>query len=333
MEILVTQPVGVTRDSFITQRVREQLSKLGNVEYNTTEKDFTKEELREKLMGKDVVITGWGTNMMDKSVLEGNDTLKIIAHTGGTVSSIVDDYAYSKGIRVMSGNDVYAESVAEAIVAYSLLGLRKIPKFMNIMKDNGWYNGVYIWEGLLDQTIGFVSFGMIPKHLVRLLKPFRVKIKVYSGHISDEELEEYGMERATLEEVFSTCKIISIHSALNEKTYHSINKELLERIPDGAVLINTSRGAVIDEDALVEELKKERFTAVLDVYEHEPLPENHPLRNNMPNVYAIPHMGGPTYDRREYVTLALAEDIENFYAGKPLRMEISSQYRAYMTKQ
>lgn len=332
MRIFVAQPEGATRDSFITKECKKRLEALGSVEYNTGSEQLTGEEIKEKLKGVDVVITGWGSPMLDKSVLEGNDTLKIIAHTGGTVTSVVDDYAYEKGIKVLSGNDVYAESVAEAIVAYSLLGLRKIPDYMKKMEENGWYDYVSEWDGLLDQTVGFVSFGMIPKHLVKFLKPFRVKIKVYSSHISDEELERYGMERASLEEIFSSCKVISVHSALTEKTYHMIGKELLSLIPDGAVFVNTSRGAVIDEEALVRELEKERFTAVLDVYEQEPLPKDHPLRT-MPNAYTIPHMAGPTYDRREYVTFALIDDIINYNEGKPLRMEISSQYRTYMTKQ
>ena len=331
MEILVTQPVGNIRDSFITPDCINRLEKLGNVEFNTMDRNFTPQELKEKLNGKDIALTGWDTAILDRSALEGNDTLKMIAHTGGTVNSLVDDYAYSRGIKVISGNDVYAESVAEAIMAYMLLGLRKIPKFMGLVRENRWYNYVDVWEGLLDQTVGFVSFGMIPKHLVKMLKPFRVKIKVYSGHISDDELEKYGMERASLEEIFSDCKIISIHAALTEKTRHMINKELLERIPNGALLVNTSRGAVIDETALTEELKKNRFTAVLDVFEQEPLPLDHPLRT-LPNVYPIPHMGGPTYDRRRFVTMALIDDMENLMNNKPLKMEISSDYFSHMTK-
>lgn len=331
MKIFVTMPDDETRESFIPADVRHRLAEIAEVEYNTLTRQLNSDELREKLMGVNAVITGWGTGKLGKEVLDGNDTLKIIAHTGGTVSSIVDSYVYDKGIKILSGNNIYAESVAEAILAYALLGLRKIPHYLDVMKNNGWNAGAR-WEGLLDQTVGFVSFGMIPKHLVGMLKPFRAKIKVYSSHISDAELEKYNMEKATLEEVFSECKVISVHSAYNEKTHHMINKQILEKIPNGALFINTSRGGVIDEAALIEELRKERFTAVLDVYEKEPLPDNHPLRN-MPNVYAVPHMGGPTYDRRKYVTLALADDIDGFVHGRPLKNEITRSYVSHMTKQ
>ncbi len=179
MKILVTFPTGDLRESFMPSDVISVLEEMAEVEYNPYDRNFTAEEMRERLIGKDAVITGWGTTKLTKEVLEGNDTLKLICHTGGTVSSIVDDYAYEKQIRVLSGNEVYAESVAEAIIAYALLGLRKIPHYLDLVHNNGWFNGLDVWEGLLDRTVGFVSFGAIPRYLINMLKPFRVKVKVY----------------------------------------------------------------------------------------------------------------------------------------------------------
>ena len=115
MKIFVTMPDDKTRESFIPADVRHRLAEIAEVEYNTLMRQLNSDELREKLMGADAVITGWGTGRLGKEVLDGNDTLKIIAHTGGTVSSIVDSYAYDKGIKILSGNNIYAESVAEAI--------------------------------------------------------------------------------------------------------------------------------------------------------------------------------------------------------------------------
>jgi phosphoglycerate dehydrogenase-like enzyme len=330
MNILVTIPKGIIFDSFIPEFVQNKLESIAEVEYNQTNGNFTPSELREKLADKDAVITGWSTAKLTHNVLEGNNRLKIIAHTGGTVSSIVDDSAYDMNIKVLSGNEIYAESVGEAVIAYALAALRRIPDFCTVTKNDGWYDGS-LWEGLLDQTIGIVGYGMIAKHLVRFLTPFHTKIKVYSSHISDQELNEYNMEKASLKEIFSTCKIFSLHSAMNEKTFHMIDKPLLEKIQPGALLINTARGAIINEPALIEELKSKRFRAILDVFEQEPLPAGHPLRK-MDNVYVIPHMGGPTYDRRKFVTLALAEDIQNYFMEKPLRLEISRQYAGMMTK-
>lgn len=158
-----------------------------------------------------------------------------------------------------------------------------------------------------------------------MLKPFHVKIKVYSEHKTNEIYEEYGVERASLEEVITTCKIISIHMAQREDTYHLINRELLKKIPDGSILINTSRGALIDEEALADELSTGRFKAALDVYEIEPLLKESRLRG-FNNVILIPHMGGPTIDRRKSCTHGILDDIERFYK----EFEIVDKEAAYI---
>jgi phosphoglycerate dehydrogenase-like enzyme len=331
MRILVTMPKGGIFDSFMPPSVQEQLEKLGEVEYNPTSTQFTPDELRKRLRGKDVVVTGWGVPNFDENIIQGNDSLKIIAHTGGSVQCVASDAVYNSSIRVLSGNAIYAESVAEGVVAYMLAALRKIPHFVNSMRDGEW-DKVTKSEGLLEQRVGLVGYGMVAKNLIRMLKMFRCNILVHSSHISDEELRESGLTRATLDEIFSTCKIVSLHSSLTPKTYHMIDRRLLEMIDRDSILINTARGGIIDEEALTELLKQNRFRAVLDVYEEEPLPDNSPLRS-FPNVYALPHKGGPTYDRRKLVTMALIEDIKSFFTGQPLQCEITSAYAKHMTQE
>jgi len=136
---------------------------------------------------------------------------------------------------------------------------------------------------------------------------------------------------ASLEEVFSTCDIISLHASQRPETYHMVNERLLGMLPDGALLINTARGSIIYEEALAKELEKGRFKAVLDVYETEPLPANSALRK-MKNTILIPHMGGPTIDRRVFCTKMILEEIERFKRGEELEHEISSAYASRMTR-
>ncbi len=330
MNVLVTIPKGEIFDTFVPPLAQTRLENLGKVEYNETSEQFTPEELAERLRNKDVAVTGWGTELFDEKVLEGNDRLKIIAHTGGTVQGIACDATYDKGIRILSGNDVYAESVAEGTIAYMLTALRKIPDFVNSMRGGDWDKSTCL-EGLLEQKVGLVGYGMITRHLVKMLKPFHCNVLVYSSHVSDEELLENSITRASLDEIFSTCKVVSLHSALTPKTHHIINRKLLEMLDSEAILINTARGAIVDEEALGELLAQNRFRAVLDVFGQEPLPPNSPLRS-LPNAYLIPHWGGPTPDRRKCVTLRLVDDIENFFAGRPLKLEITQQYAGYMTQ-
>lgn len=331
MKILVTMPVGEVRESFLPLQVRERLESVAEVEYNAMERNFTPEELKERLRGKDIALTGWGTGLFDETVLEGNDTLRLIAHTGGSVTPVMSDEAYERGIRVISGNEMYAESVAESVIAYALASLRRIPEFIDRTRSGDWYHAGEMWEGLLDQTVGIIGFGMTSRHLFRMGKAFRLKFKVLEKpYLTSEVQQEYGFTTASLEEIFRTCKIVSLHCGMTKSYYHLVNRRLLEMMPDGALLINTARGPVIDEQALVAELKRGRIKAVLDVYEQEPLPTDSELRS-LPNVYSIPHMGGPTFDRRWMIAMALIDDIERLERGEALHMEITREYASHMS--
>ncbi len=331
MNILVTMPDDKIRETFIPQEIRWQLERLGNVVWNQSCEQFSEHELKTRLKDAEVCLTGWGCPLMDAQILEHASGLKLIAHTGGSVASLVSDAVYDKGIKVISGNELYAESVAEGVIGYVLASLRELPYFDREMKEGRWKSESSFNEGLLDQTLGLVGFGMVARSLVRMLAPFRVQVKVFARPEDEPALRAHGVQAASLEEVFTTCKIISLHVPSLPQTYHMIDARLLAMIPSGAILINTARGSVIDEKAMVLELKTGRFKAVLDVFEQEPLPSDSELRQ-LPNAILIPHMAGPTIDRRKYVTLSLMEDIKRFYAGEPLRHEIDRQYAAKMTR-
>ena len=331
-KILVTIPKGIVRDTFIPPETAAHLAELGEVSWNETDRQFTPQELGDRLSGVEVLGTGWGTASLTEEVLAKADTLKIVAHTGGTVAGLTPFSVFEQGIRVLSGNDIYAESVAESVIAYALTALRDIPKFQEQLLRDGWSAPGWYNEGLLDQPVGLIGFGAVARHTVKMLAPFHTPIKVWADFLTPADEARWGIQKATAEEVFTTCKVISLHTSLTPETFHSINRRLLEMIPDGAVFINTARGKIIDEAALTEELKKQRFKAVLDVYEQEPLPMDSGLRG-LPNVTLIPHMGGPTIDRRKAVTECLISEIRRIDAGEePQRLEISREAAARMTR-
>ncbi len=332
MNILVSIPKGAMRDTFITEDVGNRINSMGRVVWNDTKANWSSEELQDKLRDIDVCICGWGSSSFNEVALRYADRLKIIAHTGGSASHLITKELFEKGIKVVSGNWFFAQSLAEGTLAYMLSSLRSIPYYNNEVQEGRWRNDDFYNEGILDQTIGLIGFGMTAQILVSMLKPFHVKIKVYSEHKTDDIYKEYGVERASLEEIITTCKIISIHMAQREDTYHIINRELLKKIPDGSILINTSRGSLIDEEALADELSTGRFKTALDVYEIEPLPKESRLRG-LHNVILIPHMGGPTIDRRRSCTNGILDDIERFYKGDKLIYELNMEYIDRMTRQ
>lgn len=315
--------------NFLSEERLRKLREDFDVLLNDYEKHYTKEELIERIHDADAVITHWGSTKIDADVLAHAKKLKIVAHLAGTVKAYVSEEVFDKGIKVISANDTYfAESVAEGVLAYALVGQRHIDKHILNMSnpcEKGWKCEVPEIRGLLGKTVGIVSFGTVAKYFVKLLKPFHCRVLVYSRSISDDVLKEYGMERATLDEIFETCDIISIHTALNEKTHHFIDADLLSKIKEGALLINTSRGAVIDEPALIKELQKNRFSAVLDVFETEPLPVESELYE-MENVIIFPHKAGPTFDMYNTLTCGILDEVTAFLLhGENPKSELSKE--------
>lgn len=314
--VLVAIPNGDMKDTFMPEYVRQYLEEHFEVVYNPYDRQYTEEEFAEILPEYDAVMTDWFCLNLKEKALKDTERLKLIVHTGGTVANLLDGYAYQKKIKVFSGNIMYAESVAEGTIAYMMAALRRIPEYVDDTRNGMWRSNSDVWEGLFDKTVGIIGLGAIGRNVVRLLQPFRVKIKIYAHYeIEKEFLEQYHCETASLEEIFATCDIVSLHSALNDQTTGMIKGEHFASMKDGALFVNTARGPIIREDEMVEELRKKRIRAVLDVFVKEPLPVDHELRK-LDNVYVIPHMGGPTLDRREHITKALIGEMINFFDGK-----------------
>lgn len=330
MKVFVSMPLGDIRRSFVTEEVEAYLEERFEVTYNTLSRQLTREELREVVMQNEVLVTGWGHQALDGALVE-NSLLKLIVHTGGSVGSLVNHEVYENGIKVISGNELYADSVAEGVVAYMLSALRMIPDYVYRIKNGGWDLEDNYTEGLLEQTVGLVGYGAISQKVAKLLQPFRVKIKMYSSYpIPQDFLDECHVESVSLEEIFSTCKIVSLHSAMNERTRGMIGKEHFILLKPGAIFVNTARGKIIREEEMIDALKQKRFKAILDVYSQEPIAQDSELRK-LENVYCVPHKAGPTVDRRPIITKCLADDIKRFEQGKEMKYEISKEYAARMT--
>ena len=331
MKIFVSVPKGSeVMDTFFAEEVKQYLEERFEVSYSPLERQLTKEEIAFYAKDAEIIMTGWGHMRMDAETLK-DTSVRLIAHTGGTVAAYVDRSVYDAGVRVISGNNLYAESVAEGVLAYMLTALRKIPDYVNCCRNGGWNVDALPTEGLLGQTVGIVGMGAISKRVMKLLQPFGVRLKVFSHHpIALEFLSENHAVQATLEEIFSTCKIISLHSAKNEKTIGMIGREHFDLMQEGAVFINTARGALVREEEMIRCLKEKRFRAMLDVYCEDPLAVDSELRK-MDNVYCMPHVAGPTRDRRPVITKKLADDMVRFEKGEGLELEISAEYAARMT--
>ncbi len=333
MNILIAMPKNATTDSFLPESNLKLLETLGTVTWiDCGDGRITPELLRDALVDMDVCVCGWGIPKFEGVVLEKANRLKFIAYVAGSVNGVVSDEMYEKGIRISCGNEGFAESVAEGTIAYMLANLRHLREY-DLRNNLLWLPNPWQGERLLDKTVGIVGYGAISRHLLRLLKPFHVKIKLFSNHTTEEQAKELGVQKASLEEIFSTCDIVSLHCARSAANYHLINADLLNRMQEGALLINTSRGDVIDEEALIPLLQKGFIRAALDVYEGpEPIAVTSPFRKLRDNVQLYPHMAGPTTDYRYYCALLTIQDLERLMKDEPLENEIKPWRAAMMSK-
>ena len=331
MKIAVLMPDNETRAIFLTPTAIKALEGIGCLHFN--DGAYEPEKMAHILEDSDVCITGWGCPPLDETILGAAKSLRLVVHTGGTVANVATEFLYDQGITVISGNKMFAESVAEGAIAYMLAGLRRIPFYNTLVHEKKWRSIDSGSLGLLDRKVGLVGFGAIARHLVPMLRAFRVRIQVYDPFLNASDYAGYEVPPAnSLEEIFAENDIISVHLAQRPETYHLIDKAMLSKLRDGGLIINTARGSIIDEEALADELISGRISAVLDVFEKEPLPPNSRLLG-LDNAILIPHMAGPTPDRREYITLALADDIRRFINGQKLQFEIPREYAVMMTRQ
>ena len=333
MKALITTPRGFIFDTFFPKENIELAESLGEIVWNDTDRQFTKAEIIERINECDVYVTTWGAPRLDQEILDSAPNLKMLTHLCGTVAPVVSDAVWDRDIKVLSGNRFFAESVAEGTLAYILTVLRNIPFYSTRAKEGKiWKNPTDYNQGLAGKKIGIISYGAIARNLVRILSAFRVEMYVYDiVPLPDEDVKKYGLHQSSMEDIFSSCDIISVHTPLFEATRHLINASLISRIKEGALFVNTSRGAVVDQKALEEELKDGRFHAMLDVFEYEPPKPDSPLYR-LPNVTIMPHMGGPTIDLRQIIARELLNETAMYLNNTDeLQSEITKEMAAIMS--
>ncbi len=330
MKIFITMPHNAMTDTFLTPRNLELLRSIGEVEQNPYSRNLEVAEVVELARDADVLLTCWGTRLYHKEDILKMPNLKLIAHCAGSVAPVVAPDVYETDVKVISGNDVFAQSVAEGCLCYTLAALRRLEHYMGVMRDGGWCEAVFYNRGLFGKKLGIVGFGAIARHYLNLIRWYDLEVLIYSSHLTDEEAAKYGGRIASLEEIFSECDVISIHASNTPKTRGMITRELLERLKPDALLVNTARGVVIDEPAMFEMLLDGKFYAALDVYAQEPPAPDAPIRK-CKNVLLMPHMAGPTMDMRSVVAYEVIKDIGRLGRGEELRYEITAAAAARMS--
>jgi len=279
----------------------------------------------------EILIGGWQSPTLTESIHAATPTVKLFVYTAGAIRQQIDKSVMESGVRVTNWGDTAAPSVAEATLMMMLASLRKVPEYHNILHHRKGWRGGGTPEGLFYKNVGLHGFGRISRALVKLLEPFHCNIRTYSPHVPDALLEQYGVGRAqTLQVLYAESHVVVVLASKTDENYHVVNERILGAMPDGAHLVLTGRGAVVDTEALIRELKTGRLFAALDVYEKEPLDPDSPLRG-MDNCMLLPHQGGPTSDMYIQVGKVAVENIKRWLDGEPLINEVTPDLYELMT--
>lgn len=328
MDILVTLPTGL-RETLVSEDLERRLEALGDVAYNESDEQFTEATLRERIEGIDVCVTGWGSPTLTADVIRAADDLALVAHVGGSLAPYASEALYEQGISVCSAVREMAPYVAEGTLGMILASLRDLPRYDAALERGEWPGKTEGDATLLGASVGLVGLGSVGEELLDLLAPFGVDVSIYDPYVEADRIADYdSAELADLGATLRGADVVSIHAAKTRETIGLLDAERLASLPDGALLVNTARGAIVDQDALIEELETGRIAAALDVFEPEPLPEDSALRG-VDNALLVPHRAGSP--SRQRIAAAMVEEIERFAADEPLEHRIPREQFRLMT--
>lgn len=285
---------------------------------------YTGDEILAKpsLLGDvDFIFGSWGVPPLDEALLAHAPKLKAVFYAAGSVRSFVTDAVWERGILVTSAAKVNALPVAEFCVAAILFSLKcALPNIFNIRKNRAWPEPEARprCAGGFRSKVGLVSLGAIGMRTLELLKPFDLRLYVYSRSMSEARAKELGVETVSLETIFSECDVVSLHTPLLPETRNMIGQSLLESMKPHATLLNTARGGIIDEQALVQVMKKRPdLTALLDVTEPEPPVPDSPITQTE-NIYMCPHISGSMHEECYRMSEHALSECMRYLAGEPL---------------
>ena len=307
------------------------------VTINEGETNYTAHQIAERIKGYDGLVTGWGTCLLTEEVFEKADRLRIIAHSAGSVKVILSEeiirrYIEPRKICVFSAREAIALNVAESTIGYLIMACRRFMDHALAFRERGVWRDLSIpWNGqfLRGSTVGLVAASKVGREVIKLLKPFDVRILVCDPYLSEEEAKKLGVTKVELNALFSKAHFVTIHAPLTPETHGMIEEGQLRLLRDGAVLVNTARGPLIDHNALLKECRTGRILVVLDVTDPEPLPPDSPFRE-LPNIIITPHISGAGYYGYFKTGSSTLQALEDFFAGKPVKGAISPREYAHM---
>jgi D-3-phosphoglycerate dehydrogenase len=267
---------------------------------------LSEEKIIEEIPGYDAVIVRSNPKVTE-AVIDAGTTLKVIGRAGVGLDNVAVEYAESKGIKVVNTPDASTESVAEHVFALLLSKARDIPRADRALREGKWIKSQLRGRELYGKTFGIIGFGRIGSRLGEIARSFGMRVLAYDVIDISERAEEAGAEVVAMERLLKESNFITLHVPLLPSTRNLISVKEIEKMNPETIIINTSRGGVIDENALYHALAENRIQAALDVFEEEP-----PIGSNlltMDGIVVTPHIAGSTEEAQQKAGTMIARKV------------------------
>jgi glyoxylate reductase len=269
------------------------------------------DELQSLLEGCDGALTLL-TDRIDGAVLDRNPSLRVVSNLAVGYDNIDVDAASERGVLVCNTPDVLTNATADATWSLLLAAARRIPESMEYVREGHWKTWgplLLLGQEVSGATIGIVGLGRIGKEVAKRARGFDMRVLAYDPYQDEAFAKDYEVSYVPLDRLLAESDYVTLHVALTPETRHLIGAEQLRRMKPTAILVNASRGPVVDTDALVEALRNgDILAAALDVTDPEPLPAEHPLVN-MDNCIVVPHTASATVQTRDRMAELAARNL------------------------
>lgn len=272
-----------------------------------------------------VMVSGWGAPRLDSGLLDRMPNLELVLYGAGTVRGIVTEEFWERGIALTTAREANAVPVVEYTLAAILLSLKHFWRSVRLYRQQRSFPEQLGVPGGYGSTVGLVSLGSVGRQLAERLRPLDLRVLAYDPFLTQEQAVSLGVEKVSLEEVFRLSDVVSMHTPWLKETEGMVGAHHFRLMKRGSTFINTARGAVVDEQGLVEVFsQRDDLFAVLDVTYPEPPNPDSPLWE-MPNVVLSPHIAGSMGPECRRMGQMMVEELRRWICGEPLLYAITQE--------
>lgn len=316
--VVFAMPDSTLRRVFGTAEI-DRIRRAGNLLRETPLASFDDPAAQEILSQVEVLVTGWGAPLIDAALLERAPRLRAVVHAAGSVKHHVAPACWERGVVVTSAAEANARPVAEYTVAMILLAgknVLQVSRALRERRDSFEPDALFPRMGNYRKRIGIIGASKIGRDVIRLLEPYDLEVVVADPYLAPDEADRLGVGLRSLPDLLSSCDVVSVHAPSTPETRHLLDASALDLLRPGAALINTARGELIDQDALVRRVARGDLFVVLDVTTPWTLPPDHPFYDD-PNVLLTPHLAGSLGVELTRLAAAAADEVERIADGRP----------------